>query len=353
MIQGTSKIKDESSYRSISMDSSSSLKDFSLDRKKYFRRWIMGEDIEEKDTQAIVIGKLVEVLLLEADTFDSKFYMSAISSAPTGLMLEFTEALYRITKEATNNEGEVTRSFEDISRDAYVESGFKIKYEAVINKFENSDAEIYYNEIRQVRAKNLIVVTANDVTNAERIVEELKTNFVTKDIINLVDSKRWEVKKQFQIEGYQLQEHLFKSMIDLIIIDHEEKTITPWDLKCVWNVEGFYEDYYLYRRAYIQAYLYYMACIYFTLINSEKYVEYKVLPTKFIVCDSINYYNPLIYTLSMDDMTDAVKGFEYKGRKYPGIYSIIEDLKFALDQNIWNISRENFLSKGIVNIKKI
>jgi len=146
---------------------------------------------------------------------------------------------------------------------------------------------------------------------------------------------------------------LFKSMIDLVIIDHEEKTITPWDLKCVWNVEGFYEDYYLYRRAYIQAYLYYMACIYFTLMNSEKYTGYEVLPTKFIVCDSINYYNPLIYTLSMGDMTDAVKGFEYKGRKYPGIYSIIEDLKFALDQNIWNISRENFLSKGIVNIKKI
>jgi len=34
----------EKFYRAIVMDSSSSLKDFDKDRKKYYRRYILGED---------------------------------------------------------------------------------------------------------------------------------------------------------------------------------------------------------------------------------------------------------------------------------------------------------------------
>jgi hypothetical protein len=72
---------------------------------------------------------------------------------------------------------------------------------------------------------------------------------------------------------------------------------------------------------------------------------------RFIVCDSTNYYSPLIYTLSGTDMHEAFSGFEHKGRKYPGVKQIIEDLKWAIENDIWNISRENYLNNGVVNIK--
>ena len=133
MITGESKT--EALYRAKAIDSSSSLKDFSMDRKKYYRKYIMGETVEEKDNLAATMGRIVETLLMEPELFDDKFYMSACVSAPTGLMLSFIEALYKFTKEATDENGNVTRSFEDISKDAYAESGFKIKYDAVIAKF--------------------------------------------------------------------------------------------------------------------------------------------------------------------------------------------------------------------------
>ena len=66
MIQGSNRNQDEASYRAIYLDSSSSLKDFSLDRKKYFRRYCLNEVIEEKDNIAITMGKLVETLLWES-----------------------------------------------------------------------------------------------------------------------------------------------------------------------------------------------------------------------------------------------------------------------------------------------
>ena len=305
--------------------------------------------MDDKDTQAATTGRVVETLLLEPEEFDNKFYMSACASSPTGLMLAFVEALYSFTKQATDDDGNVTRDFEAISKDAYVESGFKIKYDAVIAKFAGSDAEIYYNEIRKVRSQNLTVITAEDVTNAERIVEELRTNPVTKDVVNLVSSKRYSVFHQMQVEGYVVNNHMFKSMMDKVVVDHEEQTIQVYDLKCTWSVENFVEEYYLYRRAYIQAYLYFHAAKHFGIENLELN-DYKVLPPKFIVCDSINYYNPLIYTLNYDDLDDIYKGFTYKNREYRGVHNLIEDLKWAIANNTWNISRENSENQGLVKI---
>jgi hypothetical protein len=349
MIKG--QVKTESNYRAKAIDSSSSLKEFSMDRKKYYRKYILGETVEDKDTQAATIGRVVETLLLEPELFDEKFYMSACASAPTSLMLAFVEALYKFTKEATDDNGNVTRSFEDISKDAYAESGFKIKYDAVISKFVGSDAEIYYNEIRKVRGQNLTVVTTEDVTNAEKIVEELRNNPVTKDVVNLVNSPRYTVYNQLQVEGYVLDNHEFKSMMDKVVIDHEECTIQVYDLKCTWSVENFLEEYYLYRRAYIQALLYYKAALHF-MNNTEDIRGYRVEPPRFIVCDSTNYYNPLIYTLSDKDLEDAYNGFTHKNREYTGVATLIKDLKWALENNVWNLSRENSINNGLVNIRR-
>lgn len=349
MIQGETNT--ESKYRAIQTDSSSSLKDFSMDRKKYHRKYVLGEYIEEKDNQAINMGKLVETILMEPHEFDKKFHMSACASVPTGLMLEFVEALYRRTKEATDDFGVVTKSFEEISRDAYLDSGFKIKYEQVISKFTGSDAEIYYEEIRKVRSQNLIVVDSNDVNNAEKIVEELRNNPFTKDIVNLVNDPRYTVFNQYQIEDYVVDNHHFKSMLDKVIIDHDLQEVHIYDLKCTWTVENFFSEYYLYRRAYIQAYLYHQAVLQLSKNEDCLFYGYKVHNTKFIVCDSTNYYGPLVYTTSDEDMKEAYEGFEFRGRQYPGVKNLIKDLKWALEEGVWKISRENYENNGIVNIK--
>lgn len=349
MIKGTAKT--EATYRSIMLDSSSSLKEFSMDRKKYYRKYVLGERVEDKDTLAATIGRVVETLLLEPQEFDKRFYMSSCVNAPTGLMLEFVNALCKHTEEATSEDGTISRTFEAIAKDAYVDSGFKIKFDAVIGKFVGSDSEIYYNEMRKVKAEGLTVVTTEDVANAEKIVDELRTNQVTAQIVNLTDSARWQIFNQMQVEGYTVDGQIFKSMMDKVIVDHEQRTIQVYDLKCTWSVENFYEEYYLYRRAYIQAYLYYKAAEQLTFANNDAWGDYQVLPPKFIVCDSTNYFNPLVYQLSLEDLDEAYYGFEHKGRKYPGVCELIKDLKWALENNVWKISRTNYLSNGVVNIK--
>ena len=349
MIQGQTNT--EANYRAVMLDSSSSLKDFSLDRKKYHRKYILNQVIEEKDSSAANMGRLVETILMEPHLFEEKFFLSSCVSTPTGLMLEFVEALYRVTRDATDESGNVSRDFESLSREAYDLSSFKIKYEAVINKFVGSDAELYYDEIRKVRTNNLTVVSSLDIIMAEKIVETLKRSSVTSGIVNLVDSVRYSVLNQLQVEDYSVFYHNFKSMMDKVVVDHEEETIQVYDLKCTWNVENFFEEYYLYRRSYIQAYLYKKAAEHIPTKLGSEYQGYTVLNPRFIVCDSANYYSPLVYTLSDKDMLDAEQGFEYKGITYPGVESLIRSLKWATDNNIWEISEENFLSNGVINIR--
>ena len=137
--------------------------------------------------------------------------------------------------------------------------------------------------------------------------------------------------------------------MDKMIIDHNEKTIQVYDLKCTWSVENFYEEYYLYRRAYIQAFLYQKAAESMTITGELQ--GYTALPPRFIVCDSTNYFNPLIYTLTNEDLKDAYEGFEHKGRNYPGVKDIISNLKWAIENSVWNISRTGYISNGLVNIK--
>jgi hypothetical protein len=349
MIKGTAKT--EAQYRAVIMDSSSSLKDFSTDRKKYYKKYFLGEKVEDKDSSAANMGRIVETLLMEPHLFDDKFYMSSCASTPTGLMLDFTEALYRHTRDATDEDGKVTRPMNELLEDAYKDSGFKIKYEAVIGKFIGSDAEIYYNEIRRVRTLNLTVVNTTEISIAEKIVEQLRINSTTAPIVNLVNSSRYEVIDQMQVEGYTIDGHMFKSMLDKVVIDHKEKTIQPYDLKCTWSVENFYEEYYLYRRAYIQAFLYYHAMLHIASDPDSPCYGYQVNYLQFIVCDSTNYYQPLIYTLDLEDMEDAYKGFIHKGRTYPGVGDLIAALTWCVETNTWNISHKNYLSNGIVNIK--
>jgi hypothetical protein len=183
-------------------------------------------------------------------------------------------------------------------------------------------------------------------------VTELRTNQFTSEIVNLVNSSQWTVKNQFQIEGYEVDGIKLKSMLDKMIVDHDRRTILIYDLKCTWSVENFLEEYYLYRRAYIQAYLYWRAVLSLTEDKENELYGYEVAFPKFIVCDSTNYYAPLVYVVNHMDMADAYEGFEHKGRKYPGVKQIIEDLKWAKENDVWNISRENYSNSGRVAIRK-
>jgi hypothetical protein len=344
----------EKEYRAIPKNSSSSIKDFSMDKRKYHKKHILREvkdDENADDSQAVMMGRLVETLLMEPDTFDDQFFMSSVINIPGGMMGDFAVALAKHTVANTDPDGVVAEDFMTLAEMAHKDSCFKLKLETIVEKFVGSDAEVYYNERRIVMFNGLTVITANDVNNAERIVRELRENPNTSALVTLETGGQFEVINQMKIDGFEIDDLALKSMLDKVIINHRTRTITWYDLKCTWSVEKFYKEYYLFRRAYFQAYIYQQAVKALTLDPASPFYGYKVGLPAFIVCDSINYNQPLVYDVSEKDLEDAYIGFEKRGWKYPGVKEIIDDLKWALNKDIWNISRKNHQNSGRVKLE--
>jgi hypothetical protein len=341
----------EKEYRAVPTNSSSSIKEYSVDKRKYRKRYVAKEHVEDKDSIAATMGRLVETLLMEPERFDDMFYMSACATLPGAVMLSFVDALVAVTLTHTDEiTGEVTLPFLDMATIAYSNSECKQKIETVLKNFDGTDAEIYYEELVKVKFNNLTVVTPMDVNNAERVVAELKTNPITATIVNLKSGDRFTVTNQLKVTDFKIDGMPMKSMLDKVIVDNVAKTIQFYDLKCTWNVEQFYKEYYLYRRAYIQGYTYFKACQAMTLSIDSVLAGYTVLLPKFIVCDSINYYSPLIYEMTEADMKDAYHGFERRGYYYPGVKQIIEELNWSIENDKWNISKYNFENNGLVKL---
>ncbi len=349
----------EAQYRQIELDSYSSLKVFSEDRKKYFRKYLMGEQVEEDENQSVKMGQLVDCLLLDRQNYDKKYHLSQAPRIPTGLMLQFVECLYKRTRECAAENGEITREFMAIAQDAYNDVKFdgtgqvvafkKDSFQKVIGERFPEEGEAYYDEIRKVRPTGKTVVTAAEMETAEKIIEDLKSSSTTAHIINQQSDDNYDVYNQVKVEKFTFDGLEMKSMIDKLIVDHDIKAIQPYDLKCVWAVENFFKEYYLYRKAYIQARIYHEAVKVWAAENGLS--DYTILSMNFIVCDSLNYYAPLVYRCSTQDISDAYNGFTYKYTDYKGVGEIIKDLLWAKEHNVWRISRQNAEVGGYLRLK--
>lgn len=345
----------EKEYRAVNRDSSSSLADFAKDRRKYYRKYVLGEKVAEKPNKASDMGRLVETLLMEEDRFDELFFMSSVVKPPGGMTGDF---IYHLAKEVSDyamkegiSDHELSEdTFEGLARKAYKTTGFKIKFETVLSKLFEPENEIFYQELLLVMVKGMSMVTVQDIDNADRIVNNLRENHFVGPLMTLESDSTFEVINQLKIIDYEIDGLELKSMLDKIIINNVTKTIHIIDLKCTWNVEKFYKEYYLFRKAYIQGYLYYTAVLSLTKSKSSPYYGYTVETPEFIVCDSINYYDPLRYKMSEDDLKKAYKGFEEKNTYYPGVKEIISNIKWARENDKWGISRENHFNRGIVKL---
>lgn len=348
MITGTP-IK-EKEYRLREELSQSMLKEFADDRKKFYRKYIAKESVDDDDPDlAIKMGHLVDCLWLTRDEFDEKFMMSVCPEAPTALMLKFCQELAIETKHAMDEEGVMQSSFAEMAIEAHRRSGYKWSIDKVLEKFEGKDPENYYKELVAAQLHKKLVVTQQQVDNAERIVAMIVTGEFTGPLFRTTDDNITRYN-QYPVVGFSVNGVLCKALLDQMEINDEERYIQPWDLKCTWAVENWYEEYYLKRKGHLQAAMYDAACKH---IRDTYYPDYEVRPIKFLATDSIGYYRPLIYTLTEMDLWEANQGFVHKGRRYKGLFALIQELNWSLMHNIWDISMENHDNQGVVPIQSL
>jgi len=359
----------EKEYRSMDIDSYSSISQFLTDRKKYYRKYIQKvKDDDEELIQSLKMGSLVDTLSLPDENgkndFDEKFIVSKVTDIPTGQMLSFCNHVYGSFKSAANivngtsstniiSAKEIyhkctTDVYDKTLQVAYNAVGFKREsLESVVKKFEKYSP--YFNQLLESGDK--IVVTKDDLTKASKIQATLDNSSNTGPIMLLTTNERFTVINQLIIL-FSYNNYPLKCMLDKVVIDHEKKVIQPYDLKTSFSVEEFSDSYYKYKY-YIQAAVYWTGL--YRWAEDQGYIEkgYRVEYMKFIVCDTNLYLKPLIYTTTEEHFAEGIGGFYGKNNVfYPGLNQALEELEWHKNTNIWNISKNNFDSEGIVEVSR-
>jgi len=239
MIEGEKKNngRTEKEYRALEMLSASDLRQFNTDRKKFYKEKVLGEKREEEYNKAMLIGSLVHCLLLDPHEFDNRYLMSTCDAPPTGMVLTFTESLYRQTMSNMDEDGNITLDFKKMIETAHLESGFKISIEAAVEKFNKTGKE-YYEQIVRAKAKGLDIVCMDDINIANRIVEIIKADEFVGDYFADVEFC------ELQIEGFIVDGVEMKCMMDKLMISHGKKTIQLLDPKIVFDNQNFFREYY-------------------------------------------------------------------------------------------------------------
>ncbi len=335
MIAG--KKRSEREYRKLDILSGSDLKVFATeDRRTFFKKCVLREKIEDENSRAIKIGNAVHCLRLEPEEFDNKFFMSICSDPPTGNMKKFVDSLYKHTIANTDESGEVLLDFEDLAKLAYLESGYKIKLDTVLGNFKDKEPEMFYRERRACGTTGKELICTEDRAISDKIVETLRNHEYTRDIFTE------RSLKEVQIDDFEIDELPLKAMIDDIEISGDTITIT--DLKVTWSNDNFYREYFLKRRADIQAFVYKRAV-------KAKFPDHKINKFRFVVADITNFNNPLIYEIGDSWEEKTYWGFDEGGKTYKGLWEIINDIKWHQSTGLWNTTKTAFDNLGIIKLE--
>ena len=304
---------------------------------KYYRYNL---DKVQEDSDAMLLGSVVDCLITEPDKFNDIFYISKISK-PSGQMGEFCDWFYHYEYEETHHD-------ELPEGKAYHQVGFKRDTLAkVLERFEVEGRD-YYNEL--VAGRSYKVISPEMYDMAQKVVDSLLNSEYTKP-----EFEGEEVHKQFEILWDYVDKdgdvYACKSRLDLMIIDHTNKIIYPKDIKVKMDSIGdFYSSFVKFRYD-LQAAFYTDAVEYFIFQNNlfdSNGKRYDVAPFRFIVESAKYPGTPLIFQISDNDLKVGRDGGTIKGRKYKGYKELIEDLKFYERNNRFDYERSVIENRGVV-----
>lgn len=350
-------IRPDVNYRELKSLNASMIKLFDSDPVKFYEQFKLGKKRkEQKSNTSLIIGDLVDFYILECKgdfeefekRFDEKFSLNT-GNKSTGQNALLAEILFEITVENTNDEGEVIVEFATMFKEAVSKIQAMGKFsgkdeDKILTEFNEKGYDYYKTLVDN--ANKTVVPDVSILDKAVAVAKSIIDDSFTLDLFQ--ENEYTEHFYKFPIEWvYETPEGRkidCKSEIDMMIVDHNSKTIYLKDLKTTYDNEVF-EYGYLKNQYYLQACFYHLALEYWK--NQEGMSDYTIDNMEFIVGDtSANNRRPIIYRCTDKDIEAGLNGFQFKSNKYRGIHELISDIIWAENNSIWNCSKEVYEKSG-------
>lgn len=136
----------------------------------------------------------------------------------------------------------------------------------------------------------------------------------------------------------------------MIVIDHKNKTISFKDLKTGSEDHSkFLNSFYKYRY-FLQGVIYTLA--YKEIKKKLNLEDYEEQLFEFLYI-GVNEKIPVIFKFTENWIKASLFGFKTElGYYYKGLYQLIEEIEYHHINKIYNISKEVYENKGIINLKE-
>jgi len=231
-------------------------------------------------TEALTFGSLVDCMLTDEENLESRFAVVAdlnkVDPKIDGIVKTMIE---RDVDYSVDKEKELLAILDDYSYWARYKPETRIKH-------IYDDSFNYYNVVKQSKGKT--VVTQEQYDKAAELVKAAREHAYVGDIIGATtpfvdEEKLWQPKFKVKLLQGDPEMHplVFKAMMDLVVVNNEQRTIQIYDIKTSacesWN---FPDSYWKWNYHY-QATLY--EKVMKRVIAGTEYEDYDVLPLKFIV----------------------------------------------------------------------
>lgn len=195
-----------------------------------------------------------------------------------------------------------------------------------MSKFWSTDEAVdYYNIVRNA-PENVTIISKDEFESVEKAKELILASPYA--FSYFVKARIYEELMHQVAIYFEYQGEAFKGLLDGIKIDHDARTIQPFDLKTTGKSVYLFKDSYLTYGYYRQAALYEQA-----LLSKESPVRdllaegYTLLDFIFIVVETkLSSYNPaIIYRTTPHERHCGLEGGVVDGVHYKGVNQLLED----------------------------
>jgi len=299
---------------------------YSLFKDIYNNPELLTTPKEEKKEEWLVFGTLVD-LLLTSPSSDINDKIAIFDNVPSPQFKKMADYIYDNNIDITNITDEQIIYLYD-----YAES--KLNWGIGAKKKNLLDnCELYLSFLKENKDK--IIVDSALFNEATMISNLLLTHPWTKFLfLSKAEQKanNIEIFYQYKIR-YSYRQIVFKSKIDILIVNHDTKTIYIYDLKTGSDYPRQFAKSSIYKFKYTyQAYLYHTGLTNF-IKDIPEYKDYTVDDFRFVYISRVDPRFPIILKIS-DQMQYSFQNFGLITDKYElqPIDEIIDALKFYLSE---------------------
>lgn len=329
-------INNEKEYRAYPALSYSFLKELNQVGPK-----IILDGMDKKVSSGLTLGSLVDNLM----TLDDYDWQDDFVITKFGLDFNGGTALDSILKHLYENPDCSVKEEDmlDLSERLGLWSKIKDRQKRIDRIFTEKFNE-QYQLLSSIRAGKSII-TEDDFTLALTMVDTLKSHRFTMDIFDAKPNVDiiYQVPVLYKIEGEDC-----KSLLDMVIVDHNSKRIYPNDLK-TGAEKNFLKNFNRYEY-YLQGAMYSLAIDDWKMQHG--YDEYDVMPFKFIYISRANPYQPLVYEMDDAFILDHINGFQNIYNEYEnGIIDLVKNYRWYIQNDIYDAKRHLHEQNGLIKLK--